>query len=264
MDALTPLIEIKNATVKRGETTVFNNLSLELSQHESVAILGPNGAGKTTLLKLLTRDLYPLWREEPVVRILGKTGGDIWSLRTQLGIISNDLQEQYSPEVVGEQVVLSGFFGSVGVWGHQTVSRDQRLAAKQILDELQIGELAHRRYGDLSSGQQRRLILGRALINQPSNLILDEPTTGLDLSATFAYLHTMRELIRSGRTLVLVTHHIHEIPPEVSRVVLLSKGQVWADGPKESILTGERLSTLYGVNVALVESSGWYQAVPAA
>ena len=156
MDALTPLIEIKNATVKRGETTVFNNLSLELSQHESVAILGPNGAGKTTLLKLLTRDLYPLWREEPVVRILGKTGGDIWSLRTQLGIISNDLQEQYSPEVVGEQVVLSGFFGSVGVWGHQTVSRDQRLAAKQILDELQIGELAHRRYGDLSSGQQRR------------------------------------------------------------------------------------------------------------
>ncbi|NDG45141.1 MAG: ATP-binding cassette domain-containing protein [Gammaproteobacteria bacterium] len=220
MDAPVPLIEIKSATVRRGDNTVFNDLNLTLHQHESVAILGPNGAGKTTLLKLLTRDLYPLWREEPVVRILGNASGDIWSLRKQLGIISNDLQEHYSPEVVGEQVILSG-------------------------------------------GQQRRLILGRALINEPANLILDEPTTGLDLAATFAYLQTMRGLIRSGRTLVLVTHHIHEIPPEVSRVVLMSKGKVWADGPKREVLTEARLSGLYGVKVALVEASGWYQAVPA-
>jgi iron complex transport system ATP-binding protein len=123
--------------------------------------------------------------------------------------------------------------------------------------------LAQRRYGELSSGQQRRLILGRALINEPASLILDEPTTGLDLAATFAYLQTMRGLIRSGRTLVLVTHHIHEIPPEVSRVVLMSKGKIWADGPKREVLTEARLSGLYGVKVALVEASGWYQAVPA-
>lgn len=263
MDAPVPLIEIKSATVRRGDNTVFDDLNLTLHQHESVAILGPNGAGKTTLLKLLTRDLYPLWREEPVVRILGNASGDIWSLRKQLGIISNDLQEHYSPEVVGEQVILSGFFGSVGMWGHQSVSRYQREAAAQILHELGIPELAQRRFGELSSGQQRRLILGRALINEPANLILDEPTTGLDLAATFAYLQTMRGLIRSGRTLVLVTHHIHEIPPEVSRVVLMNKGKIWADGRKREVLTEARLSGLYGVKVALVEASGWYQAVPA-
>jgi len=111
----TPLIEIHDATVVRGENTIFDGLSLTLAQHESVAILGPNGAGKTTLLKLLTRDLYPIWKAHPVVRVLGEERGDIWSLRRQLGIISNELQEIYSPEVKGYQVVLSGFFSSVGI-----------------------------------------------------------------------------------------------------------------------------------------------------
>ena len=262
MDHAIPLIEIKDATVRRGDNTVFDNLSLTLAQHESVAIVGPNGAGKTTLLKLLTRELYPLWREYPVVRILGQERGDVWELRRQLGIVSNELQEKYSSEVVGEQVVLSGFFSSVGIWGHQSVLPEQREIARRILGELGIAELSDRPFGELSSGQQRRLLLGRALINEPSNLILDEPTTGLDLAATFLYLKTMRDLIRSGRTLVLVTHHIHEIPPEVSRVVMLHQGRVWADGPKQEMLTAERLSALYGVAVELVESSGWYQAVP--
>ncbi len=262
-DRATPLIEITDATVYRGNTRVFDDFNLTLSQNESTAILGPNGAGKTTLLKLLTRELYPLWREFPVVRILGQERGDIWSLRKQLGIISNDLHEQYTPTVCGEEVVLSGFFGSVGVWGHQQVDHEQRLRAREILGRLGIEDLARRAFGSLSTGQQRRLLMARALANDPPNLVLDEPTSGLDLSATFQYLQMMRQLIASGRTLILVTHHIHEIPPEISRVVLLNKGRVWADGPKQEVLTGENLSELYGVEVSLVDSAGWYQAVPA-
>ena len=261
-DADTPLIEIVGATVCRGDNRVFDDLSLTLSQHESVAILGPNGAGKTTLLKLLMREIYPLWREHPVVRILGKERGDIWALRRQLGIISADLQEVYSPEVPGRQVVLSGFFGSVGIWGHQTPTGDQHEQVQAVLARLDIEDLADRRFGELSSGQQRRLLLGRALVNAPAHLILDEPTSGLDLTATFQYLQTMRQLIRSGHTLVLVTHHIHEIPPEVTRVVMLNQGRVWADGPKSEMLSEARLSALYGVEVRLVESTGWYQALP--
>ena len=259
----TPLIEITAATVYRGNTRVFDDFNLTLAQNESTAILGPNGAGKTTLLKLLTRELYPLWREFPVVRILGQERGDIWSLRKQLGIISNDLHEQYSPTVCGEEVVLSGFFSSVGVWGHQQVEPEQRLRAKEIFGRLGIEDLARRAFGSLSTGQQRRLLMARALANDPPNLVLDEPTSGLDLAATFQYLQVMRQLIASGHTLILVTHHIHEIPPEISRVVLLNKGRVWADGPKQEVLTGENLSELYGVEVSLVDSAGWYQAVPA-
>ena len=259
----TPLVEITHATVCRGDNRVFDDFSLTLSQHESVAILGPNGAGKTTLLKLLMREIYPLWRAYPVVRILGKERNDIWDLRRQLGIISADLQENYSPEVLGRQVVLSGFFSSVGVWGHHRLTREQYQRVEAVLSQLHIQPLADRAFGELSSGQQRRLLLGRALVNAPAHLILDEPTSGLDLAATFQYLRTMRELIRSGHTLVLVTHHIHEIPPEVTRVVMLNQGEVWADGEKTEMLTESRLSSLYGVDVRLVESAGWYQVIPA-
>ena len=259
----TPLIDITHATVCRGDNRVFDDFSLTLSQHESVVILGPNGAGKTTLLKLLMREIYPLWRDHPVVRILGKERNDIWELRRQLGIISADLQENYSPEVLGRQVVLSGFFSSVGVWGHHRLTDEQYQRVKAVLSQLDIQALADRAFGELSSGQQRRLLLGRALVNAPAHLILDEPTSGLDLSATFQYLQTMRELIRSGHTLVLVTHHIHEIPPEVTRVVMLNQGKVWADGKKTEMLTESRLSSLYGVDVRLVESAGWYQVMPA-
>ena len=259
----TPLIDITHATVCRGDNHVFDDFSLTLSQHESVVILGPNGAGKTTLLKLLMREIYPLWRDHPVVRILGKERNDIWELRRQLGIISADLQENYSPEVLGRQVVLSGFFSSVGVWGHHRLTDEQHQRVEAVLSQLDIQALADRAFGELSSGQQRRLLLGRALVNAPAHLILDEPTSGLDLSATFQYLQTMRELIRSGHTLVLVTHHIHEIPPEVTRVVMLNQGKVWADGEKTEMLTESRLSSLYGVDVRLVESAGWYQVMPA-
>ena len=259
----TPLIEITHATVCRGDNRVFDDFSLTLSQHESVVILGPNGAGKTTLLKLLMREIYPLWRDHPVIRILGKERNDIWELRRQLGIISADLQEHYSPEVLGRQVVLSGFFSSVGVWGHHRLTDEQHQRVEAVLSQLEVKDLADRAFGELSSGQQRRLLLGRALVNAPAHLILDEPTSGLDLSATFQYLQTMRELIRSGHTLVLVTHHIHEIPPEVTRVVMLNQGKVWADGEKTEMLTESRLSSLYGVDVRLVESAGWYQVMPA-
>ena len=259
----TPLIEITGATVCRGDNRVFDDFSLTLSQHESVVILGPNGAGKTTLLKLLMREIYPLWRDHPVIRILGKERNDIWELRRQLGIISADLQEHYSPEVLGRQVVLSGFFSSVGVWGHHRLTDEQHQRVEAVLSQLDIQALADRAFGELSSGQQRRLLLGRALVNAPAHLILDEPTSGLDLAATFQYLQTMRELIRSGHTLVLVTHHIHEIPPEVTRVVMLNRGEVWEDGEKSEMLTESRLSSLYGVDVRLVESAGWYQVIPA-
>jgi iron complex transport system ATP-binding protein len=126
-----------------------------------------------------------------------------------------------------------------------------------------VAELSARAYGSLSTGQQRRLLLGRALVNDPPNLVLDEPTSGLDLAATFHYLQTMRDLMAAGRTLVLVTHHIHEIPPDVSRVVLLHQGQVWADGDRRELLSADNLTTLFGTEVRLVESAGWYQAVPA-
>ncbi|HJP10415.1 MAG: ATP-binding cassette domain-containing protein [Arenicellales bacterium] len=257
-----PLIEIRDATVYRGNTKVFDHLDLTLEQGCSTAILGPNGAGKSTLLKLLMRELYPVQRDGTVVRILGLERSDVWSLRTQLGIISTDLQQDYVGRASGFEVVLSGFHASVGVWGHQVYADDQLKLAQDALRALGIEHLAERSFETLSTGQQRRLLLGRALVNQPDSLLLDEPTSGLDLAATFRYLQTLRGLISEGRTVVLVTHHIHEIPPEIERVVLFNSGRITADGDKRRILTSRSLSTLFGTPVRLLESGGWYQAIP--
>lgn len=125
-----------------------------------------------------------------------------------------------------------------------------------------MSSMANRTYGSLSTGQQRRLLLGRALVNDPGSLLLDEPTTGLDLTATFQYLETMRQLMSDGRTLVLVTHHIHEIPPEIRRVVLLKDGEIFEDGDKEAVLTGQNLSALYEHPIQIVQEQSWYQAIP--
>ena len=129
-------------------------------------------------------------------------------------------------------------------------------------DKLGIIELRDKKYGALSTGQQRRLLLGRALVNNPPSLIFDEPTTGLDLTATFQYLDIMQQLIKSGRTLILVTHHLHEIPPQIQRVILLKNGEIFADGSKQMVLTSALLTALYDQPIELLEKDGWYQAIP--
>ena len=140
----TPLVEITAATVYRGNTRVFDDFNLTLVQNESTAILGPNGAGTTTLLKLLTRELYPLWREFPVVRILGQERGDIWSLRKQLGIVSNDLHEQYSPTVCGEERESPGCFSRCWGCGTKQVHRQQRPLTRERLQQSAIGDVGGR------------------------------------------------------------------------------------------------------------------------
>lgn len=257
-----PLIEIYDATVFRGATRVFHHFSLALERLKNTAIIGPNGSGKSTLLKILTRELYPVFNDQSFVRILGDEHSDIWSLRSQLGLVSSDLHYEYTNEATGIEVIISGFFSSVGVWGHHDPTDHQIKKAKEILEKLGIIELRDRKYGALSTGQQRRLLLGRALVNNPPSLIFDEPTTGLDLTATFQYLGTMRQLIKSGCTLVLVTHHLHEIPPEIQRVILLKNGEIFADGDKEVVLTSTLLTALYDQPIDLLEKEGWYQAVP--
>jgi len=256
------IVEIKNATVYRGETRVFDNLSLEIAQGSSTAILGPNGAGKSTLLRLLTCELYPMAREGSYVQLFGHRRWNVWDLRSHLGIISQDLQTDYLGSAPGLHVILSGLFSSMDVWAHQHCSAEDRAHALRLMEMLCVEDLKDRPFAEMSTGQQRRLLLGRALIHDPHTLVLDEPTSGLDLKACFQYLEIVRSLIATGKTVILVTHHIHEIPPEISRVVLLKNGKIVADGDKTATLSSESLSQLFEIPIQLVRVSGFYQAVP--
>ena len=258
------IIEIKNATVYRGSTRVFDNLSLEITRGCHTVILGPNGAGKSTLLLLLSREIYPVQRDGSYIRVFGQERWNVWDLRAHFGIVSHDLQQQYLGYVRGVHVILSGYYASMDTWGHQAFSAEDRARAIRIMEMLGVPALKDRAFEAMSTGEQRRFLLGRALVNDPDTLILDEPTSGLDLQACFQYLHLVRDLMRAGKTVILVTHHIHEIPPEMSRVVLLKGGTVLADGEKADILTSANLSRLFDTSIELVQANGFYQALPGA
>jgi len=256
------LIDIHQATVYRGDTRVFDNFSLAIEQGENTAIIGPNGAGKTTLLKLLNRELYPVYQQGSHVRILGRERWNVWELRQTLGVVSHDLQTHYLGYVRGIEVVLSGYYASVGVYDHQHFEAGQVDNAWRIIRWLGVADIAERLFATLSTGQQRRFLLARALIHEPRHLVLDEPTGGLDLQATFQYLDVIRRLMQEDRTIVLVTHHIHEIPPEIERVILMAGGRIVGDGPKAEMLTDDRLSRLFDIPVRVVSANGFYQVLP--
>lgn len=241
---------------------MFSDFSFLLHAGEHAAIVGPNGAGKSTLLKLLSGEVHPLALDETRVRLFGEEGWNVWDVRKKLGIVSYDLQRDYLICAEGRNVVLSGFYASNDTYAHQTFTRDQVDRADEVMQELGIESFATRVFGHLSTGEQRRFLLGRALVHDPPVLVLDEPTSGLDLKSCFQYLDLVRAQIRKGKTVVLVTHHLHEIPPEVDRVIFLKRGQILADGPKSALLTNDHISSLFDRAIVLAQANGWYQALP--
>lgn len=257
-----PIIDIQRATVYRGDTCVFSEFSLSLRAAEHVAILGPNGAGKSTFLKLLSGEVHPMPFDHTHVRLFGEDHWNVWDVRKQLGIVSYDLQRDYLICAEGRNVVLSGFYASNDTYEHQSFTQAQMTRANEVMRELGVESLANRRFGHLSTGEQRRFLLGRALVHDPPVLVLDEPTSGLDLKSCFQYLDVVRAQIRKGKTVVLVTHHLHEIPPEIERVVLLKQGQIVADGTKAALLTDQRISELFECPTKILQANGWYQALP--
>lgn len=260
----TPLIELRNISLNRGDIEVFRNLNLSVPQNAHSLILGPNGAGKSSLIKLILRDLYPLADAESHISILGDSAIDVTALRSQFGVVSDELQHRFDGSETGTQVVASGFYSSIGTWQHQRFDADQLKRVEQLMQELGVSDLAQRRYNTLSTGQQRRLLLARAMVDDPAYLLLDEPTSGLDPQATFHYLELVQNLINKGKYLVLVTHHIHEIPPAIDQVFLLKAGQLFAQGSKADVLNSKTLSALYDYPLELIERGEHYQVFPVA
>ena len=260
-----PLIDIRNATIYRGNTRVFDKFDLTIEQHEQVAILGPNGSGKTTLLKVVNREIYPVLQDDSWVRILGRSTWNVWELRSHIGVVSHDLQARYRGTTSGLDVVLSGYLSSVGIHGLLAgrINDAQKTKARQVMLDLGVESLADTPLRNMSTGQQRRGLLGRALVHDPDTLILDEPTAGLDLTASFDYLARVRNLVAKGKNIVVVTHLLNEIPPDIERIVLLREGSIVADGPKEEVLTEENLLTTYGTPIKLARVDGYYLAYPA-
>ena len=220
------IIDFQNITVFQGRNKVLEDFSLTIDESQSTVILGPNGSGKTTLLKLLNRELYIVEDKVGSLKIFEKDRWNVDELRSNLGVVSQHLQYGYSNSAIGLYVVLSGFYSSDGIWQHQEFDDSRLDRAKEVMDLLAISNLKDREFSTMSTGEQRKFLLARSLVNDPAVLVFDEPTSGLDMSTCFQYLEIIRELISMGKKVILVTHHIHEIPPEVTRVILLKEGRV--------------------------------------
>ena len=253
-----PLLELRNIRVMRGQTPALDDFSLSIGAHEHVAILGPNGCGKSTLIKTITRECYPIAREDSAIKILGEESWDVFSLRALLGIVSNDLMASCTGEAIGRDVVLSGFFSSISIFSNHTVDPGQGQLADAALAQLGISHLAERPVSEMSSGEARRVLIARALVHNPRALLFDEPCNSLDLGAQHTVRQAMRTLASSGLGIILVTHELPDIVPEIQRVVLMSRGRIVADGPKDEMLQVERLSQLFGVKLDLARRDGYY------
>jgi len=254
-----PLLEFHNVKMLRGGKPVLDGLTFRIEAGEHAAILGPNGSGKSSILKLLTRELYPVSRDRSYrLRVLGRDSWELFELRRHLGIVSMDLQHEFARECSGWEAVVSGYFSSVGLWSNHKVTPAMERKAWKVLERLEVAPLAGRLMTEMSSGEARRMLLGRALIHDPAALVLDEPTTSLDLRLVREFRETMRKLARGGTSILLVTHAIEEVIPEIRRVILLRDGRVFKDGPKRKVLTAENLSELYRMPVRLDEEHGYY------
>ena len=256
------IIDFQNVTVFQGRNKVLEDFSLTIDESQSTVILGPNGSGKTTLLKLLNRELYIVEEKNSSLKIFEKDRWNVDELRSNLGVVSQHLQYGYSSSAIGLYVVLSGFYSSDGIWQHQEFDKGKLDRAKEVMDLLSITHLKDREFSTMSTGEQRKFLLARSLVNDPAVLVFDEPTSGLDMSTCFQYLEIIRELISMGKKVILVTHHIHEIPPEVTRVILLKEGRVIEDGDKDQILTNTNLTNLFDSLIRVIKENGYFQAIP--
>jgi iron complex transport system ATP-binding protein len=265
-----PIRELSYATVIKDDRPLLDSVSLAIEEGEHTAVLGPNGAGKSVLLRLLTHQERPLAREEgpAPVRVLGQDIWNITELQGQMGIVSADLHHRFvngnsEGLITGEAAVLSGFLVSYGILRYGVVTDEMRQRTTGALAMMGVSHLARRRMNAMSSGEARRVMLARALVTAPRALVLDEPTTGLDLVARHEFMEHVRRIARGGTTVILITHHVEEIVPEIARVVLIHRGRIAAHGAKASMLTPEHLGRVFGAPLHIEQSGGFYFARPA-
>jgi len=242
----------------RGERAALDDITLDIASGEHVCIFGPNGCGKSTLIKTITRECYPVAREGSAITILGRERWNVFELRSLLGIVSPDLLASCTTDATGRDVVLSGFFSSTRIFPHHHPDSEHLRKTERSLERLGIAHLAGRPVAQMSSGEAKRTLIARALAHDPHTLLFDEPSNALDIAAQLQLRETMRGLAQAGLGILLVTHHVSEIIPEIERVVLLNKGRVLADGPKSTVLTAEGLSHLFGAPVVLGKHDGFF------
>ena len=257
-----PIIEMRKVSVSKGSATLLRDVDMTIRKGERLVILGPNGSGKSSLIKtMMGEHRHDTSVAGSYVKLRGTELWNLFDLRQAFGLVSADLQVNFSRDMACLEAVVSGFFGSVGTNRSQNIDPEMEKLAIGALEEVGSTHLAIRRYHTPSTGEARRVLMARALVNSPEALILDEPMNSLDLTGKGLVRSAIRTLAKEGRSLVLVTHDPADIVPEMDRVVMMKDGSVFRDGGLQ-LLNEENLSMLYDGPIGLCRIEGRYVAWP--
>ena len=255
--AAAEFLDMRAVNVARGERVVLHDINLSIRAGEHVAIMGPNGCGKSTLILTMTCQIYPMVCAGMSVRIFGRDRWDLTELRKHFGVVGADLPGERTAVTTGLDAVIAGFFSASTLWPNLHVTGEMRARANEALERMEASQLASQLVGTMSAGEKRRIVIARALVHRPRQLLLDEPSNALDLAAQRELRETLRRLAREGTGLVLVTHHLGDILPEIGRVVLMRGGRIVGDGPRQELLTEARLSELFRTPVRIGRDEEW-------
>ncbi|WP_423790862.1 ABC transporter ATP-binding protein [Mycobacterium ahvazicum] len=254
------LIDFRNVSLRRGDHVMVGPLDWAVELDERWVIIGPNGAGKTSLLRIAAAAEHP---STGIAFVLGERLGrvDVSELKARIGLSSSALAQRIPTDEVVRDLVISAGYAVLGRWREHYEEVDHQRAL-DMLESLGAEHLADRTYGTLSEGERKRVLIARALMTDPELLLLDEPAAGLDLGGREELVSRLTDLAADpdAPALVLVTHHVEEVPPGFSHCMLLSEGRVVAAGLLADVLTAENLSTAFGQSIALDVIDGRYFA----
>ncbi len=257
MDNAADFLDLRNVNVARGERIVLHDVNLHIRAGEHVAIMGPNGCGKSSLILTMTCQIYPIVKPEMHVRIFGRERWDLTQLRKHFGVVGSDLPGERTAVTTGLDAVIAGFFSASTLWPNLHVTEEMRTRAAEALERIEATHLSSQLVGTMSAGEKRRIVIARALVHRPKQLLLDEPSNALDLAAQRELRETLRRLAQEDTGLVLVTHHLGDILPEIERIILMRDGRIVGDGPREELLTEARLSVLFRTPVRIGHDEQW-------
>ncbi len=262
VDLAPDFLDLRKVNVARGDRVVLHDVNLSIRSGEHVAILGPNGCGKSTLILTVTCQIYPMVQPGMQVRIFGRDRWDLTQLRKHFGVVGAgtmgaELPGERTAVTSGLDAVTAGFFSASTLWPNLNVTDEMRERAAEALERMEASHLSEQLVGTMSAGEKRRILIARALVHRPRQLLLDEPSNALDLAAQRELRETLRRLAREGTGLVLVTHHLGDILPEIERIILMRDGRIVGDGPREELLTEPRLSELFNAPVRIGRDEEW-------
>ena len=249
-------LELSNLEAWNNNTKVLDNINLKIREGENVAILGPNGSGKSSLLKVINRSLYPIHKNPSSIKLFNSEVIDIWRLRSRIGLITSDINFRINKSTNVINVIKGGYFGRFSITNREKTNIKQNKDVINILNELNLINYSNKKYHELSDGQKKVVLIARALIHKPRILILDEPTSSLDIRASQQIRDILSKLCKTGVNIVQVTHDIENIIEDINRIVFIKNGRILKEGSKEELINSTEISKLFDIKIKCLKING--------